>query len=236
MGAGMKRICTVLGRGGSKGVPNKNIRDLNGKPLIAYSIERAKASRLFDVITVSSDSDKILETAKTWGADLLIKRPEALASDAAPKFPAIRHCVVEAEKLTGKTYETVCDLDPTSPFRVVEDIQNCVQMLESKGVSNVITGTLARKSPYFNMVEVDSRGVAKLSKAPSSTVVRRQDAPKCYDMNASIYVWRREVLLNSDVLFQPDTLLYEMPRERSIEIDVEFDFEVAGLFAAKGYL
>ncbi len=236
MGANVIRICTILGRGGSKGVPNKNIRDLNGKPLIAYSIERAKASRLFEVIAVSSDSDKILETAKTWGADLLIKRPDALASDTAPKIPAIRHCVVEAERITGKTYATVCDLDPTSPFRIVEDIQNCVHVLETKGVSNVITGALARKSPYFNLVEVDGLGVAKLSKIPSGSVVRRQDAPKCYDMNASIYVWRREVLLNSDILFQSDTLLYEMPRERSIEIDVEFDFEVAGLFAAKGYL
>lgn len=229
----MKRICTILGRGGSKGVPNKNIRDLKGRPLIAYSIQQAKDSKLFDVIAVSSDSDKILQTAKVWGVEILIKRPENLASDTAPKIPAIRHCVLEAEKLSGKTFDTVCDLDPTSPFRAVEDITRCVQLLESKRVANVITGAQARKSPYFNMVEVNAQGAAVLSKPPAGSVVRRQDAPKCYDMNASIYVWRREILMNSDVLFQPDTQLYEMPCERSLDIDSELDFKIAELLMAE---
>ena len=159
----MKRVCTICARGGSKGVPNKNIRELNGKPLIAYSIQQAQAVRLFDVIAVSSDSDLILQTAKTWGAELLIKRPENLASDTAPKIPAIQHCVLETEKLSGKTFDTICDLDPTSPFRIVGDIHHCVQLLESRGVANVITGAPARKSPYFNLVEIDSSGVARPS-------------------------------------------------------------------------
>lgn len=232
----MKRICTILARGGSKGVPNKNIRELNGKPLIAHSILRARASKLFEAIAVSSDSDAILQAAKHWGADLLIKRPDELASDTAPKIPAIRHCVLEAERLLRTTFDTVCDLDPTSPFRVVEDVRHCVALLESRGVSNVITGAPARKSPYFNMVEVDERGIAKLSKPLPSAIIRRQDAPKCFDMNASIYVWRRDVLIRSDLLFMDDTLFYEMPRERSVEIDEAYDFEVATFFAAKGLL
>ncbi|OGX12932.1 MAG: flagellar modification protein B [Omnitrophica bacterium RIFOXYB12_FULL_50_7] len=232
----MKRVCTICARGGSKGVPNKNIRELNGKPLIAYSIQQAQAVRLFDVIAVSSDSDLILQTAKTWGAELLIKRPENLASDTAPKIPAIQHCVLETEKLSGKTFDTICDLDPTSPFRIVGDIHHCVQLLESRGVANVITGAPARKSPYFNLVEIDSSGVARLSKQWEKKVVRRQDSPKCFDMNASIYVWQRGALMNSDSVFLEDTLFYEMPRERSIEIDTEFDFEVAAHFARKGCL
>ncbi|MFA7254798.1 MAG: acylneuraminate cytidylyltransferase family protein [Candidatus Omnitrophota bacterium] len=225
----MMRICTILGRGGSKGVPNKNIRELNGKPLIAYSIEQAKAVKLFDVIAVSSDSNEILAVAKKFGAELLVKRPAELANDTAPKIPAIRHCVLEVENLSGKTFDTICDLDPTSPFRAVEDIHHCVKLLESRGVANVITGAPARKSPYFNMVEVNAKGVAVLSKPPAGSVVRRQDAPKCYDMNASIYVWRREILINSDMLFQPDTLLYEMPCERSLDIDSNLDFKIAEL-------
>src|SRR5438045_2301672 len=97
----MKRLCTICARGGSKGIKGKNIRALLGKPLIAYSIEQAKMSGLFDAIAVSSDSDAILEAAGKCGADYLIKRPAELATDQAPKVPVIRHCVAEAEKLEG---------------------------------------------------------------------------------------------------------------------------------------
>jgi N-acylneuraminate cytidylyltransferase/CMP-N,N'-diacetyllegionaminic acid synthase len=232
----MKRICTILARAGSKGVPSKNIRELNGKPLIAHSVQQAKASGLFDAIVASSDSDEILKIAKTWGADLTVKRPAELASDTAPKLPAIQHCVLEAENELKMKFDTICDLDPTSPFRTVEDVKHCVELLEIRKVMNVITGALSRKSPYFNMVEVDDRGIARLSKPPASKVARRQDSPKCYDMNASIYVWKREALIGSETVFLKDTLLYEMPRERSIEIDTEFDFEIATHFARKGGL
>jgi len=220
----MRRICTICARGGSKGVKNKNIRTLLGKPLIAHSILQAKASGLFDCIAVSSDSDEILAIAEKWGADCLIKRPDELATDQAAKLPVIRHCVTEAECISGQTFDVVVDLDATSPLRIPEDIVGCVRLLEERGVSNVITGAPARHSPYFNMVELDEQGVARLSKKIDTPVFRRQDAPKCYDMNASVYVWRRDVLFFCSTIFNSDTLLYEMPEERSIDIDSALDF------------
>ncbi|NMC62915.1 MAG: acylneuraminate cytidylyltransferase family protein [SAR324 cluster bacterium] len=226
-----KKLCTICARGGSQGVPNKNIRPLLGKPLISHSILQAKASKLFEVIAVSSDSSEILSIAKEWGADLLINRPSELASHAAPKIPAIRHCVTEAESLLGVHFDVCVDLDATSPLRNVRDIIDAVKLLERENAENVITACPARRSPYFNLVELNSDGIAVLSKA--STTSRRQDSPPCYDMNASIYVWQRDVLFSSDTLFNRRTLLYVMPDERSLDIDSELDFEFVELLARK---
>lgn len=229
----MKRICTICARGGSKGVKNKNIRDLLGKPLIAYSLLQAKASGLFDAIAVSSDSALILDAAKAYGADILVERPAELATDTAPKVPVIQHCVRAAEQVRGATFDIVVDLDATSPLRSVEDIKEAVCLLEDRGVSNVITGAPAHRSPYFNLVELDENGVARLSKTLAVPVSRRQDAPKCYDMNASIYVWMRASLFEQASVFHNDTLLYEMPAERSVDIDSELDFQIVELLMAK---
>jgi len=225
----MKRLCTICARGGSKGVKNKNIRDLLDKPLLAYSILQAKKAKLFDSVAVSSDSDEILEVAKKYGAEILIKRPPELATDEAPKLPVIRHCVSESEKIVGRTFETIVDLDATSPLRSLDDINQAVKLLEDGNASNVITGTPAHRSPYFNLVEVGEDGVVRLSKTLPLPVSRRQDAPACYDMNASIYVWRRNALFNNPSLFNPDTLLYVMPPERSFDIDSELDFKMVEL-------
>ena len=221
----MKRLCTICARGGSKGVKGKNIRVLLGKPLIAHSIEQARASGLFDLIAVSSDSDEILDVARQWSCDYLIKRPVELATDQAAKLPVIRHCVAEVERLAGLTFDTLVDLDATSPLRTPDDIVNAVKLLEESGAGNVITAMPARRSPYFNLVELDANDIVHLSKPLQTAVVRRQDAPKCYDMNASIYIWRRPVLFEAATLFNPDTRLYVMPEERSIDIDSELDFQ-----------
>ncbi len=225
----MKRLCTICARGGSKGVKNKNILEIAGKPLIAHTILQAKESGLFDYIAVSSDSDAILETAKEWGADFVIKRPDELATDTAGKLPAIQHAVKTVEELTDTTFETLVDLDATSPLRDVSDIVGSVELLETNGVSNVITAAPARRSPYFNLVELNDNGYVHLSKKLDKPVVRRQDAPKCYDMNASIYVWQRESLFADSPVFQADTMLFEMPEERSVDIDSELDFKIVEL-------
>jgi N-acylneuraminate cytidylyltransferase/CMP-N,N'-diacetyllegionaminic acid synthase len=221
----MKRICTICARGGSKGVKGKNVRQLLGKPLIAHSIEQAKASGLFDVIAVSSDSDVILGVAKEWGVDYLIKRPDELATDQAAKLPVIKHCVAEVERQQGNSFDTIVDMDATSPLRSVADITGAVSLLEETDVSNVITGAPSRRSPYFNLVEVNSNGFVELSKPLKTAVVRRQDAPKCYDMNASIYAWTHKAFFGNDTIFNHDTKLYVMPEERSIDIDSELDFK-----------
>lgn len=222
----MKRLCTICARGGSKGVKGKNIRNIAGKPLIAHTVEQALESNLFEALAVSSDSDQILKAAENAGAHILIKRPSNLASDQAAKVPAITHCMIEAEKQLNMECDVLVDLDATSPLRTSADIVGAVSLLESQRVSNVITGTPAHRSPYFNLVERDTLGHIHLSKSLEENVVRRQDAPECFDMNASIYVWQRAALLEKQSIFYPDTLLYEMPVERSFDIDCELDFDL----------
>ncbi|OZC03430.1 cytidylyltransferase domain-containing protein [Rubricoccus marinus] len=221
----MTRLCTICARGGSKGVEGKNLMDLGGKPLLAHSIEQALASGLFGVVAVSSDSEAILQVASEWGAEVIIKRPGHLATDRAPKVPVIQHAVQTAEAETGMHYDTLVDLDATSPLRVPADIVGAVGLLETRGVSQVITAMPARRSPYFNLVELDAAGHVQLSKRLDSSVSRRQDAPACFDMNASVYVWTREGLTNWQSPFNPDTLLYEMPEERSVDVDSPLDAE-----------
>lgn len=221
------RICTVLARGGSKGVAGKNIRLLAGKPLIVHTLDQARASGLFDVIAVSSDDAEILRVAKIWGVDELIERPAEMASDTAAKLPAIRHCVAEVERRRGLRFDIAVDLQPTSPIRLPDDIQGAVRLLEESSAPNVITGAAAKSSPYFNLVEERADGTVGLSKPADPPLARRQDAPRCFDMNGSIYVWRRAALMEGDKLFLAGTRLYDMPDERSVDIDTPLDFAFA---------
>jgi N-acylneuraminate cytidylyltransferase/CMP-N,N'-diacetyllegionaminic acid synthase len=233
----MSRLCTICARGGSKGVKGKNIRLLAGRPLIAHTIEQARASGLFELIAVSSDSAAILDASQRYGADLLVQRPAEMATDTAGKLQAIRHCVQMAETSAGRTFDTLVDLDATSPLRLPGDIVEAVRLLEERSISNLITAAPAHRSPYFNLVEMGDDGVVRLSKPPSGPVLRRQDSPPCFDMNASIYVWRHDALFEDPALFRSDTGLYVMPPERSLDIDSELDFKIVEFLmteAAKG--
>jgi N-acylneuraminate cytidylyltransferase/CMP-N,N'-diacetyllegionaminic acid synthase len=214
-------------------VAGKNTRLLLGKPLLAHSIEHARQSGMFEAVAVSSDSDAILDIAARCGVDYLIRRPAELATDTAPKLPVIRHCVQEVERRAGHEFETLVDLDATSPLRNVDDIRNAVELLETAGAPNVITAMPARRSPYFNLVELRDDGAVQLSKPPASAIARRQDAPRCYDMNASIYVWTHAALFSGDTVIGPGTRLYVMPEERSIDIDSELDFEFVEFLLAR---
>ena len=229
----MKILCTICARAGSKGVANKNLRLINGLPLIAYSLRQAVESKLFSQIAVSSDSPEIRATALAHGATFVVDRPAEMASDTAPKLPAIRHCVETTEKEFGQ-FDIIIDLDATAPLRISADIIGSLELLKTTNAENVITGTLAHRSPYFNLVEQDENGIVHLSKPLKNDVTRRQDSPKCFDMNASIYVWRREALSNNPSLFVSSTRLFEMPRERSLDIDSQADFEMVEWMMSKG--
>jgi CMP-N,N'-diacetyllegionaminic acid synthase len=222
-------LCTICARGGSKGVVGKNARDLLGKPMLVWTIEQARESGLFEAIAFSSDSDSLLATASKAGADILVKRPDAMATDTAPKLPAIRHCLEHAIAQTGTSPDIFVDLDVTSPLRLPSDIGGAVRLLQKSGARSVITGALAHRSPYFNLVEARADGTVDLSKPANPPIVRRQDAPRCYDMNASIYVWHVAAFLDNPVVFYPDTRLFEMPEERSVDIDSDLDFTLVEL-------
>jgi len=228
------RLCTLCARAGSKGVKNKNLRKFLGRPLIANSIAQARESGLFEAIAVSSDSDEILQVSKKSGADFLIERPAEMASDTAAKLPAIRHCAKEAERLSDASFFTFVDLDATSPLRSAEDIVQAVAQLEDSGANNLLSACPSRRSPYFNMVEFAPSGGVKLVKPPDSSVSRRQDSPKCFDLNASIYVWTRRGLFEQESLFAQDTELFVMPEERSLDIDSELDFLLVEAIAKQG--
>ncbi|MBU2510507.1 acylneuraminate cytidylyltransferase family protein [bacterium] len=218
-------LCIICARGGSKGIPNKNIRSLIGKPLLVYTIEQALAAEIFDHIVMSTDSDQIAEVAKKHGAEVFFKRPVQMATDEVSKLPARRHALLESEKHFNQTFSVVIDLDATSPLRIPADIVNAYQQFLEQGNDNLITAMPARRSPYFNLIELAKNGKVVLSKELEIPVERRQDSPPCYDMNASIYIWKRNVLLNEDSLFLDKTGLYVMPEERSIDIDSELDFQ-----------
>lgn len=225
-------LCTICARGGSKGVPDKNIREVGSKPLIAHTIEHALDwDRQSDVV-VSTDSDRIAAVAREHGAAVPFMRPDELATDTAAKLPVIKHTVTECEREFDSTYDYVVDLDATAPLRTVEDIENCFQTVINTDAHNAYTVTEADKNPYFNMVEVDDDGYASLSKKTDTAVIRRQDTPTVYEMNASIYVFERDFLMETGSVHGDKTRIAEMPPERSIDIDrpidlafVEFLFE-----------
>ncbi len=223
----MKRICTVLARAGSVGVPGKNSRSIGGLPLVAHSIRHARQSALFDAIVVSTDDRAVRRIAEAEGVDLVVDRPTELATSTAGKLPAILHAVQQAESSLGISFDVVVDLDATSPLRVSEDVIAAVRMLEdAPEASNVITASPARRSPYFNFVERDPAGTVRLVRPTDPPLLRRQDAPECFDMNASIYVWWRSALESGDPVVNPRTLLHVMPEERSHDIDTELDWTI----------
>ncbi|MCW5824493.1 MAG: acylneuraminate cytidylyltransferase family protein [Cyanobacteria bacterium TGS_CYA1] len=222
----MSRVCTICARGGSKGVKGKNIRPLSGIPLIGHTIKQAQTSGLFDVICVSSDSFEILEVAEKFSVDLLIERPAEMATDTAGKIPAIVHALQMAEEKLRSNFTTLVDLDATSPLRLSDDISEAVEILETSECTNVITGCTARRSPYFNLVEMDQIGKIALAKQRENEIKRRQDAPQCFDMNASIYAWNKAKFLREPGVFYEDTRLLVMPSARSVDIDEELDWIV----------
>jgi CMP-N,N'-diacetyllegionaminic acid synthase len=223
---GKKILCTICARGGSKGVPNKNIRLLNGKPLIAYSIEQAIQSNIFKHIVVSTDSEEIAKVAVRYGAEVFFMRSSDLSSDYVGKIDVIRDAFVRSEKYYKQRFDFLIDIDATSPLRSVQDITKAFDQFHFNDNDILITATPSRRSPYFNLVELTEDGKVSLSKEIGTSFLRRQDVPKAFDMNASIYVWKRSSILNEHTLFTEKTGLYVMPEARSIDIDTELDFKI----------
>ncbi len=217
-------LCTICARGGSKGLPNKNLLKIGDKSLIGHTLTQAKAIDAIDCIIVSSDSNEILKEGEIYAADILLQRSAKLASDDAGKIDAIIDCLNHAESNLNKHFDYVIDLDVTSPLRNLVDIENCLEFTKDQGFKNLITVTNSKKNPYFNQIEITNEG-PQLVKS-GHNIKGRQSAPKVYDMNASIYVWSRDFLINEKTLFSRDTIVYDMPEERSLDIDNELDFKI----------
>ena len=227
----MNNLCTICARSGSKGVPNKNIKKIAGKPLIQHTIEQAKKSKIFSDIIVSSDCKKILKIAEKLGVHTL-KRTNQLSKDFVGKVDVIRDATIKAQKMLDKKFDNVIDLDVTSPLRQVSDIHNSFKKFQNGNYQNLITGCVARKNPYFNMIEI-KKNVLSISKRTNKKIYSRQKSPQVFEMNASIYIWKNKALMNKSNLVTSKTALYEMPEERSIDIDTMLDWKIVSFLMEK---
>ncbi len=217
-------IATICARGGSKGLPRKNLLPFAGQPLIAHTIGQALACPAIQGVYVSTDDDEIAEVAARHGATVPYRRPAELATDQAPKLPAIEHLVQHLEG-QGLRIATIVDLQPTSPLRRPEDFEAALAL--GPRADLVVTVTEPSHNPYFSLAEARPDGTLQVSK--STGAVRRQDVPEVFGLNGSIYVWRRAALPRAirDGFWSVAILPSRMPRERSVDIDDRFDFELA---------
>ena len=217
-----RTIATLCARGGSKGLPGKNIRPFAGRPLIVHSIEQALACRGLDGVYVSTDSDEIAAVARAAGAEVPYLRPAELAGDHAGKLPVIEHLVRHLEG-QGLRVARIVDLQPTSPLRAPADIEAAMRVQEEL----VVSVCEASDNPYFNLCEQGADGLLRLSKGDGSA--RRQDTPPVFALNGSIYVWQRAALARAagHGLWSVRVAPFIMPRWRSVDIDDLEDFEYA---------
>lgn len=220
-------LLTIAARGGSKGVKNKNIYPVLGKPLIAYTIIQALAWGRAKHIMVSTDSLRIAQIAKDYGALVPFMRPEELATDTAGKVPVIRHALANCEKLFGCRYDLVVDLDVSSPVRTITDLDACLKIYLNDKPDTILSVVPAHRNPYFNMLEADSNGGIKICKRSGKNLLRRQDAPAVYDANASIYFYRRDYLMNAKKpsLVGRRSMMYLMRESSGFDIDREIDLK-----------
>ena len=228
----MKILGTICVRGGSKGIRNKNIRILAGKPLTAYTIEFLKKWGKADRIVCSTDSEKIAEIAEQYGVEVPCLRPPELADDKASKLSALKHIVQFCEQQENSEYDTIVDLDPTAPLRKKIHLDEAFKQFIENNANNLYSVCRAHKNPYFNMIEVDKNGYSHLCKP--SNVIRRQDAPAVFEMNASIYIYNRDFLLKTNTIHSNKTIIYEMPEITSVDIDSEIDFLFIEFLLEKG--
>ncbi len=219
---GKKVLGLIPARGGSKGVPGKNIKLLHGKPLIAWTIESAKGSALLDTIVCSTEDKEIGDVCRQWNCKVL-DRPQELALDTTPGIAPVLHAMEVLQE-----FDWVVLLQPTSPFRTPADIDACLKVAQETGCALGITES--PKSPWW-MYTTSADG--KLSPVLPQSFNRRQDIPVAYAINGAVYAASRQWLNQHRSFLSSDTLGYQMPQERAIDIDTEFDFWLAEQIARK---
>ncbi len=213
-------LAIIPARGGSKGVPRKNIRELGGKPLIAWTIDSARSSNYLDRLILSSEDQEIIEVAKKIGCEVPFKRPIELAQDETEGVAPVLHAI---EKVEG--YDYVVLLQPTSPFRLGKDIDHCIELCVNSGANTATTVTEPEKSPYW-MYQVDRHSGRMSQLLPQELILRRQDLSPVYSLNGAVYVAKIEWLKEKRTLLPPGTVAYIMPKSRSMDIDTELDLKI----------
>lgn len=221
----MKNYAFIFARGGSKGLPGKNIKPLAGKPLIQYSIESAVSSALIDKVFVSTDDNDIAEVTRQNNVEV-IDRPVELATDTSPEWLAWRHAIQWVYEKYGE-FETFVSLPATSPLRDNSDIGRAITHLWKQNADICISVTEASRSPFFNMVKESQDGYVELVNKTQDEVIRRQDAPKVFDITTVVYAALPEFILKNYGLFSGRVTSIEIPKERAVDIDDIYDFKFA---------
>ncbi len=223
----MTVIAFIFARGGSKGLPGKNIRFLAGKPLIAWSIEQARAVKRIERVIVSTDSEEIAAVARDFGAEVPFIRPAELARDDSPEWLAWRHALAFLQESKGTLPETMLSIPATAPLRLPIDLENCLDEFAKGDADMVITVSNAHRNPWFNMVKKKPDGKVSLVITPTSGITRRQDAPEVFDIATVAYAARPQFVMEQMGIFTGRVRAVNVPVERALDIDTLLDFEMA---------
>lgn len=218
---GKKVLAIIPARGGSKGIPRKNIKPLAGKPLIAWTIEEAKKSKYIDRLILSSEDDEIIKIAKEWGCEVPFVRPKELAQDDTPGIEPVIHAL----NTLPEKYDCICLLQPTSPLRKVEDIDGCIEKCILMNASSCVSVTEVDKHPYW-MYKIGDNEKMKPLFPNTHELSRRQDLPKVYTLNGAVYIADSIWLLQSKSFINDQTIPYCMEVSNSLDIDSETDFQI----------
>jgi CMP-N-acetylneuraminic acid synthetase len=227
----VKVLGIVTARGGSKGVPRKNVALLAGRPLLAYTAQAALSAQRLSRLILSTDDEEIAEVGRSCGLDVPFLRPAELAQDHTPTLPVLQHAVswLEAQ---GQRFDAICLLQPTNPFRRAEDIDACIDLLESSGADAVVSVLPVphEYNPHW-VYQEDSEGILRLATGETAPIARRQDLPAAFHREGSVYVTRRDVLMQGNSLYGSRVVGYPMDPARSVNIDRAEDFARAAQMA-----
>lgn len=223
----MKYLYIIPARGGSKGIPHKNIKLLSGKPLIKYTMDVARYLANDEDICMTSDSDNIIQLVESLGLHVPFKRPKALASDTASSYDTILHAIKYYSEVLDREYDAIVLLQPTSPFRTVSDVSKAVKIFEQNPEVDMVVGAIEAKSnPYYDCFELDKKGCLVQSKG-NGQYTRRQDVPKVWEFSGSVYVCRVQSLLKTNMSHFKRITKVEIDVENALDLDTLFDWNLA---------
>ena len=217
----------IFARGGSKGLPGKNVKILAGKPLIAWAIETALKVSDVNRVVVSTDDPNIADIAREFGAEVPFIRPKNLASDNASEWDAWRHALLTLRDIEGEFPDPFISVPTTAPLRLPDDIRACISTYNEGGADVVLAVTEAHRNPWFNMVTTESDGTVRLVNEFSGFINRRQDAPSVRDITTVAYVANPHFILENNRIFDGIVKSISVPVERAIDIDTPYDFAIA---------
>ncbi len=228
-----KIIGVIPARGGSKSILRKNIKILQGKPLVAYTIEEAKRSKYLTHLVVSTEDEEIKNISLKYGAEVPFLRPEELATDDTLAIPTVQHAVITLEKIKNIKYDYIIMLQPTAPLRKTEDIDKALAMLIEAGADGVISVVDVDNWHPMKMKKFDENSYLIDYETPPVENPPRQILPRVYMVNGAIYATKRDIFMEKNTFKGEKCLGYIMPPDRSVNIDTEIDFLIAEYYLRK---